>query len=61
MSEPKDAMVGFKLTERQHLELERGASLAGTTVSEFIRSAVLPAARDRIVAHAIEAPMGDGA
>ena len=54
MPEPKNAMVAFKLTERQHRELVRAVSLDGTTVSDFVRSAVLPVARDRIVAHAID-------
>ena len=61
MSEPKDAMVAFKLTERQRRELERAVDLEGTTVSEFVRSAVLPVARDRIVADAIKTPQGDAA
>ena len=54
MPEPQDAMVSFKLTKRQHRELARAVTLEGTTVSEFVRSAVLPVARDRIVAHAID-------
>ena len=54
MFEPKDALVAFKLTERQHRELTRAVTLEGTTVSEFVRAAVLPVARDRIVAHAID-------
>ena len=61
MSEYKDAVVAFKLKETDRQELDFAVSLEGTTLSEFIRSAVLPVARDRIVAHAIGATMGDAA
>ena len=61
MTEPRDTMVALKLTGRERLELERASKLERTTLSDFVRTAVLPAARDTIVAHAIKAPMGDAA
>ena len=61
MSEPKDSMVAFKLTGRHRLEVDHAVRLEGITLSELARTAILPAAREIIVAHAIKAPLGDAA
>ena len=61
MPEPKNAMVAFKLKVTDREELDFAVRLEGCTLSEFIREAVLPVARDRIVAHAIQASASDAA
>ena len=55
MSEPKDAMVAFKLTGRDRLAVDHAVKLEGITLSELARTAILPAAREIIVSHAIKA------
>ena len=54
-------MLGCKVSGAQGLVVERAAKLKRTTVSAFIREAVLPVARDTIVKHAIATPMDDDA
>ena len=61
MQKSWDAMLGFKLPATEKLVVERASEWEQTTVSEFIRTAVLPAARETIVQHAIKAPLGDAA
>ena len=56
MSEHKDSMVAFKLTGRDRLEVDHAVKLEGITLSELARTAILPVARDIIVAHAIKTP-----
>ena len=59
--EPKVTMLGCKVSGTDGLVVEHAAKLEKTTVSAFIREAVLPVARDTIVKHAVEAPQGDAA
>lgn len=61
MPEHKDAMVAFKLTGRDRLEVDHAVRLEGITLSDLARAAILPVAREIIVAHAIKAPLGDAA
>ena len=61
MAEPKDTNLGGKCSETEFLVVQRAVELERTTVSAFIRAAVLPAARETIVAHAIRAPLGGAA
>ena len=61
MAEPKDTNLGGKCSENEFLVVQRAGEIRGTTVSAFSREAVLPAAREAIVQHAIRAPMGDAA
>ena len=61
MPEPRTMNLGGKCSETEFLVVECAVELEGTTVSAFIREAVLPAAREAIVRHAIRAPMGDAA
>lgn len=59
--ERKDRLLGCKISRSDGLVVEYAARLERTTVSAFIREAVLPVARDTIVKHAVEAPQGDAA
>jgi uncharacterized protein (DUF1778 family) len=59
--ERKDRLLGCKVSGTDGRVVEHAAKLERTTVSAFIREAVLPAARDTIVAHAIKAPARDDA
>jgi len=61
MKEPKNTMLGCKVSGTDGRVVEHAAKLTRTTVSAFIREAVLPVARDTIVKHAIETPMDDDA
>ena len=61
MPEPKVVNLGGKCSETEFLLVERAVELRGTTVSAFIRDAVLPVARETILMNAIKAPVGDPA
>lgn len=61
MQKAQDTMVGFKLKATDREELDFAVKLEGCTLSQFIRDAVLPVARDTIVKHAIRPGMGDAA
>ena len=55
MREPKVANLGGKCSETELLIVARAVQIQGTTVSAFVRDAVLPVARDTIVKHAMQA------
>ena len=57
MPEPKGTMLWSKVSESNFLVIERAVALERTTVSAFIREAVLPVARETIVRHAIKSPL----
>ena len=59
MQKTQDTMVGFKLKATDREELDFAVKLEGCTLSQFIRDAVLPVARDTIVKHAIKTPVGN--
>ena len=61
MAEPKDTNLGGKCSETEFLVVQRAVEITGTTVSAFIREAVLPAAREAIVQHAIRPHRGAAA
>ena len=49
-------MFSFRTSLRDQRILYLAAEISETSVSEFIRSAVMPAAKDTLVTHAIELP-----
>ena len=60
--EPKDTVIGTKVSGADGAAVAHAAQLRKTTVSAFIRDAVLPVARDTIVRHyTVKAPVQDGA
>ena len=46
----------FRVSPRERRVLDLAAKLNESSLSDFIRSAVIPAAEDTLVAHAIENP-----
>ena len=47
----------FRVSGPERLVIDHASRVTTRTLSEFIRAAVVPAAHDAVVAHAIRAPL----
>lgn len=59
MSEIKEVttILTFRVSVRDRLILDHALRVTETSLSEFIRQAVIPAAEGAVVTHAIKAPL----
>jgi len=58
MSDPSEVTTqfSFRVSLRERRVVDLAAKISERSISEFIRGAVIPAAEDTLVAHAIETP-----